>query len=431
MLSLNKEIPVVGRYDVTVCGGGPAGWVAAVAAARCGCRTALIERFGFLGGTATAGLVMPISGFYNNGARVVGGIAWEFVREMERCGAAQVELPKGHVSADPEYYKLIAQRMVKASGVDVYTNSYISGVVKDGRGMDAVIFENKNGTEAVESRFFIDATGDGDLCALAGAAMLQVDRMQPLSMCFELTGVDVTTPLLQDSIHHDGKSGHSVNNVIQNYLETAYQEGRCPMFCGPWFNTLVKGDRLVVNMTRNTASVLDNRAYAEGEFQLREDIFTLVALLREKYPEFRNCTISSSAVNAGVREGRRLLGEYTLTGQDLLGGVAFEDGIARNAHPVDIHAPTAGGQILAEMPVSGYIPYRSLISPDLDNLMASGRIISTDEWAHATIRVQATAMAIGEAAGTAAALCVKSGENVHTADVSELRRRLAANGAIL
>ena len=126
---IKKEVPVVGRYDVVVCGGGPAGWVAAVAAARQGCRTALVERFGFFGGAATAGLVMPISAFYNNGQRVVGGIPWAFVQELVRLGAAQVELPKGHISADPEYYKLAAQRLVLEAGAVVYTNSYLSGAL--------------------------------------------------------------------------------------------------------------------------------------------------------------------------------------------------------------------------------------------------------------------------------------------------------------
>lgn len=431
MITWQKEVPIAGQYDVIVCGGGPAGWVAAIAAARGGCRTALIERFGFLGGTATAGLVMPISAFYNNGKRVVGGIPWEFVQELERLGAAQIEFPKGHISADPEYYKLVAQRMVCAAGVDVYTNSYLFDAVKEGRQITAVLINNKNGTEALGGQYFIDATGDGDLCALAGAEMRVRDCPQPLSMDFELINVDLTTPLLRDSIHHDGKTGHSVNEEIHNYLEEMNRKGLCPNFCGPWFNTLVNGDRITVNMTRNTARVLNNREFAKGEFQMREDIFTMVELLREKYPEFKNCTISHTAVSAGVRESRILAGMYTLTGEDLLNGVDFPDSIARNAHPVDIHIPEAGGQVLEEMPQSGHIPFRAMVSPSLDNLLAAGRIISADARAHATIRIQGTAMAIGEAAGTAAALCTSSGKNVHNLDITQLRSILKTNSCEL
>ena len=161
--NIKAPAPVAGEYDVVVCGGGPAGWVAAIAAARCGAKTALIERYGFLGGTAVGGLVMPISGFFHNGERVVGGIAWEFIREMEALGSAQVELPKGHVSADPEVYKLAAQRMVKKAGVTVCTNSYITDVEKsDDKTVHAVIIAGMGGQEAIEGRYFVDATGNGD-----------------------------------------------------------------------------------------------------------------------------------------------------------------------------------------------------------------------------------------------------------------------------
>ena len=131
-IQLSKEVPVTGEYDVVVCGGGPAGLVAAISAARCGRKTALIERYGFLGGTATGGFVVPISGFYFQGKRVVGGIAWELVERLEQVGAAQVELPKGHVSVNVEYYKQIAEWMVLESGVDLYTNAYLSDCVQDG-----------------------------------------------------------------------------------------------------------------------------------------------------------------------------------------------------------------------------------------------------------------------------------------------------------
>ena len=286
MLTITKSVPSAGSYDVVVCGGGPSGWVAATAAARAGCRTAVIERFGFFGGTATAGLVVPVSGFFKNGTRVVGGIPWEFIGQMEKNGAAVLEMPKGHISVDTEYYKLIAQRIVVASGVDIFMNSYISYVIENNGHVSAVIIENKGGSEAVEGRVFVDATGDGDVLWMAGADMDICRQPQPLSLCFELIGLDCTTPLLKDSIHHDGRSGHSVNTQINRFLEKEYRLGTCPMFGGPWFNTLVKGDRIAVNITRSPATVLDNREYAQAEFQLREDMFALTEILREHYPEF-------------------------------------------------------------------------------------------------------------------------------------------------
>ena len=431
-INITKSIPVVGKYDVVVCGGGPSGWVAATAAARSGRRTALIERFGFLGGAQTACFVVPISGFFKNGERVVGGIAWEYVERLIADGAAQVEMPKGHVSVDTEYCKLESQRMVLEAGVDMYTNSYISGAVREGSRISAVYFENKNGTEALEGSYFVDATGDGDLCAAAGVPMIVPTSPQPLSFCFELSGVDVTTPLLRDCIHHNGYGGKpSCNAVIHDYLDSLYREGKAPMFGGPWFNTLLNGDRLIVNVTRNPASVLDNRAYAKAECAMREDIFRIVEILREKFPEFRNCVISGTPANAGVREGRHLIGLHCLTGDEVLSAVNFPDSIARVSHPMDVHRITDTEQTLVQLAKAGYVPYRSLVSADCDNLTVGGRIFSADDMAHATARVQATAMAIGEAAGRAAALCAADGTPVQQLDTELLRRTLLENGAVL
>ena len=430
-LSVTKSIPVVGRYDVVVCGGGPSGWVAAVAAAREGKKTALIERFGFLGGATTAGYVIPISGFFKKGVRKVGGIAWEYIERLSTAGGAQVEYPRGHVSVDIKYCKLEVQRMVTEAGVDIYSNSYISGAVRDGRRVSAVYFENKNGTEALEGDYFIDATGDGDLLAAAGIPTTVEEHPQPLSYCFELSGVDVTTPLLRDYIHHDGKVPASEVGVLHEFLKEKHIAGEAPLFGGPWFNTELNGDRLAVNVTRDPASVLDNRAYGAAERKMREDIFRIVELWRENFPEFKNAVVSSTAANAGVREGRHIVGVYRLTGDDVLNTVRFPDTVALTTHIVDIHRTDGGEQRIINFDEAGHIPYRSMISPDCDNVIAAGRMICADEIAHATLRVQACVMAIGEAAGRAAALCVTEGTPVQQLDTAALRNDLIRNGAVL
>ncbi len=209
MIDYNKQISITATYDVVVCGGGPAGWVAAVSAARCGNKTALVERYGFLGGTATAGLVVPLSGYYHAGKRVVGGIAWEFVEELVKLEAAQVELPKGHVSFHSEYYKLTAQRMVLESGVDILTNTVLVDCIKEENRVKYAVIQNKSGIAAIEGKCFIDATGDADLSYFAGASMLDIPKneLQPASLCFILENVDVTTELLKNCIRHNGKDG--------------------------------------------------------------------------------------------------------------------------------------------------------------------------------------------------------------------------------
>lgn len=429
-VTITKTANYIGDYDVVVCGAGPAGWTAATAAARAGAKTAIIDRYGFFGGTASGGLVIPISGFFKHGKRLVGGIPWEFVEALERVNGAIVEYPRGHVSADTEYYKLIAQRFVLDAGVDIYMNSYIIGADTDAENrIETVYFQNKNGTEAIGGKYFIDATGDGDLCTLADIPTVTSDTPQPLSFCFELIGVDTSTPLLCNSIHHDGKHGASVNTVIREYLNEKYAKNQAPEFGGPWFNTLVAGDRVAVNVTRNPASVLDNRAYSLAECRMREEMYKIVELLREKFPEFKNAVISSTAVNAGVRESRRLVGAYTLTGEDTLSTKYFYDSVARTAHPIDIHVGGGSKQTLISLDRAGYIPYRTMYTEKCDNLLVAGRLISTDTTALATARVQATCMATGEAAGLASAYCNEAGAGVAHVDIERLRRTLIDGGS--
>ena len=428
-----KKVSVVGEYDVVVCGGGPAGLVSAISAARCGKKTALIEKYGFLGGTATGGMVVPISGFYFQGKRVVGGIAWELVQRLEQIGAAQVELPKGHVSVNLEYYKLLAQKMALESGVELYTNCYLSDCMKENGRITHVVFESKNGAEAIRGRCFIDATGDGDLCYMAGVPMLQQNGdLQPISLCFIVTGVDTSTELLRDCIHHNGKDGKpSCNAEIRNYLLECVEKGKIRQFGGPWFNALLRGNSLAVNITRANANATDREDFAKAECKLREDMFLIVELLREKYPEFKNCEIVSSAVNAGVRETRHIKGVYTITLQDFLEKAIPDCAVAHCAHPMDIHSAKGAGQKLLSLEGNCYVPYESMVAKNFDNLIAAGRCISSESEPYASIRVQATAMSIGEAAGLIADLHCITDMPVYDLPVEHLKQRICERNFVL
>ena len=168
-IEIAKQVPIVGNYDVVVCGGGPAGFIAAIAAARSGAKTAIVEQYGFLGGMATMGLVTPLSVFTYNNEKVIGGIPWEFIERLEKMGGCIIEKPLGNVAFDPELYKLLCQQMMQEAGVNMYMHSYLSGCqAKDGK-ISCILFENKNGTEAISADMYIDCTGDGDLAAMAGA----------------------------------------------------------------------------------------------------------------------------------------------------------------------------------------------------------------------------------------------------------------------
>ncbi len=431
-VKIEKNINVIAQYDTVVCGGGPAGWVAAVSSARAGNKTALVERYGFIGGTSTAGYVVPISGFFFKEKRVVGGIAWEFVERLEKLGAAFVEYPKGHVSVNPEYYKLVARNMLEEAGVDLYTNTYLSDCIKCENKVTHVIIQSKNGTEAIAANSFIDATGDGDLFELAGAPMLEKkNELQPMSMCFVITNVDTSTDLLKNCIHHDGKHGNSLNKIIHNYLVELGKTEEVPQFGGPWFNVLLCGNSLAVNITRAEADATDRDAYTKAEGKLHRDIFAIMKLLKAHFPEFKDAEIVVSAINAGIRETRNIKGVYTLTNEDFSLGLDYECPVAQCAHPMDIHKAKDDDQILIYLEKNSYIPYEALVSYSLDNVIAAGRCLSAENEPYASLRVQATLMCVGECAGLAARLACTSDTPVHSISSKTLKIMIDERGCVI
>ncbi len=431
-LTFTSPAKIVGDYDVVVCGGGPAGFIAAIAAARSGASVALIERFGYFGGMATAGMVSPISVFSYNGARVIGGIPWEFVERLEAMGGALVEQPLNNVAFDPELYRLCAQRMVAEAGVAVYTNSYLVGVEAEDGLLKAAIFANKNGIEAVTGRQFIDATGDADLAHLAGVPMLPLGDapLQPLSTYFCLDGVDTDSELLQ-CMHHN-QQGVNCHCVPAREKMIALQEVlNLPKFGGPWFCTLLRPGCVTVNVTRASADACDNRDYARAEAQLREDVFTLAAVLRDSFPEFARCKVSHVATVAGIRETRRIVGHHVITADEYLNAYEYPDSVSRGCHPIDIHSNEINRQSVHFLEKPAYVPYRALVSVGARNLLAAGRCLSADRQAFASLRVQASAMGAGQAAGAAAAMAARGGVDAIEVNVGELRRVLREWGTVI
>lgn len=427
-----KNVNIKASYDVIVCGGGPAGFVAAISAARAGKSVALVEKYSFLGGTASGGYVIPISGFYFQGKRVVGGIAWEFVNRLEEKGAALVELPKGHVSVDTEYYKLIAQEMVLEAGVKLITNAVVTDCEVEDKKVKYIEIFSKSGKEYLEAKVFIDATGDGDLCFMSGMEMMANVNTQPASMCFMIGGADITTDLLKNCIHHDGiNCKNSVNSVIAEYLNSIAKEREVPQFGGPWFNTLLKGDCLAVNITRANFNAVNNDELTDAESQLRRDMFALVDLLKERFPEFKDCHILASPANAGIRETRHIKGVKVLTAENFYSIGEDDCRVAHSAHPMDIHHANGSGQDLTYLPNDAYVPYDSMVSADVDNVIAAGRCISAESAPYASLRVQATVMSIGEAAGIAAALSVNSADAVNSLDKAELKKLIDERNFVL
>ena len=430
---ITKNAPIVGEYDVVVCGGGPAGFIAAIASARNGARTALVERYGFLGGMATMGYVNPISVFTYNDAQVVGGIPWEFVQRLEKSGGAFIEKPLGNVAFEQEHYKLIAQRMTLESGVDLYMHSYLSGCVMDGGRISQVIIENKNGTEALSSKVFIDCTGDGDLAALASVEM-QPDEgapLQPLSSYFILGGVDLDTPMMQEAICHN-KQGENCHCLpVRAKLLERKEELGIPEFGGPWFCRTGQDGVVTVNMTRTAGNAIDNRDFVRAECVLREDAFRMAALLKDNFDEFKDSYLIAVSVQGGIRETRRIKGIHTITADEYVTAYHYHDSIARGAHPIDIHVASGPAQNITFLKTPAYVPYRALIAPTHSNLIVAGRCLSADKKAFASLRVQASCMDMGQAAGTAAAMAAGSGLPVQEVNTELLVAKLREQGSII
>lgn len=420
-------------YDVVVCGGGPSGVMAAIAASRLGAKVALIEQYGMLGGMATMGFVAPISEFFFHGKQVIGGIPWEFIKRLEAMGGAHIEMPKGNVSFDIELYKLCMQRMILEAKVDLYLHSFLSACQRSGNTVNSAVVNNKSGRIEIRGKMFIDCTGDADLCHMMGVPMQPNDgAWQPSSFCFVISGVDTSTQMMQDAIHHTGKVPRAQCwPVREKLLELKKQGVDMPDFGGPWFNDICHPDAVVVNMTRASVDSTDNKNFTQTECQLREDIFKFHSILKENVPEFRNSYVSSTAPQAGVRESRRILGAYTIPVEEYVEAKHYDDSISRGAHPIDIHATKGTNQVLKSLKSSPYVPFRSLITNDYPNLLVAGRCLSCDRPTLASLRVQASCMGLGQAAGAAAALCAGKGVKVQQTDISKLISTLKTWGAFL
>lgn len=380
---------------------------------------------------ATGGLVEPISEFNKNGRRIIGGIPWEFVERLGTMGGAELDYPIGNIPFDPELYKLAAQRMVLESGAELYLGCRMYGCTMEGRRVKTVMLASRSGNFALEAKCFVDCTGDAEVALRSGAPFQNMpgsEELQPASLCFRLSGVDTDRLENTRMMEHNKKYA---NQRIRSILEQWRAEGEeVPTFGGPWFTWVMRDGTVSVNMTRAQVWPENPLRASLMECALREDAFRLTALLK-RLPEFKDCYISQTAVQAGYRESRRIAGRHILTGEEFVGHRVFEDTIALSAHPVDIHCVGSSQQDVAFLEQAGCIPYRSLVMEHFPNLIVGGRCISADRVAFASIRVQAPAMAIGQAAGTAAAVSCLAGTDVNQLDGRQIRNLLKNQGAFV
>ena len=419
------------KTDVFVAGAGPAGFVAAIAAARNGANVTLAESFGFPGGMATAGLVGPISKFNFAGRRVVGGIAWEFVERMAALGGAVTDLPKGNVPFEAEVYRRVAREMLEEAGVRCLWQTQVCGepeLSADGS-IRAVTLSTGGFLARIEANRFVDCTASGAIVGHCGFGGFRSEKgaAQPLSLCFILGGVD--TDNARVLVGKDNE--RSRNPVLRDALQKAMAAGRIRSFGGPWavWGSTIRSGFVSVNATRAAAAdVTDPIQIAEATALMRREIPEIVAVMREADPAFRTAWLAQTAAASGFRECREIAALHRVTAQEFLGGADEPDAIALAAHPMDRHIAGSSAQNLTFLERPGVVPLRSLVSAKCPNLLAAGGLVAAESAPFASIRVQAQCMATGQAAGTLAAY--RMDEDVRQADFAAVRRICERNGAI-
>jgi ribulose 1,5-bisphosphate synthetase/thiazole synthase len=445
-----REIPVRLEVDVLVVGGGPAGIIAAQAAASDGLKVALIDNRSFVGGNMTIGL--PILGFLGQkGNQIIKGLPQKFIDKLKAVDAASEHRPCPlHMSltlVEPEAVKNVGLQVLEESGVKVLLYVFSSGVVMEDDELKGVIIESKSGREVILAKTVIDCTGDADVAYKAGVECEQGNEFggaQPPTLMFCMAGVD--TEKLRMSIAEEprtyltdfipaeyfGQNNQFIVVGLRSVMEKARQAGyNLPVERTILITGLREGE-IWVNMSRiNGVDGTNPESLTFGEIEGRKQVEEIQRYLKEFVPGFEQARFTKMAPFLGIRETRRIVGKYTMTADDILSCRRFKDAVAVASYPLDIHHPEGGGCTLTWCGDSYDIPYRSLVPAKVKNLLVAGRSISTTHEAMSAIRVMAPCMAMGEAAGRAAKIAVRKGIAPSDIDVNELRAELLATGAYL
>lgn len=467
-----STLPIIKEAEVVVAGGGLAGCAAAIAAARHGARVLLVESGGCLGGAATQGLVAPISSIYTKTSNIkFGGILWEIIYEV-------IEKAKKYSNSDAmpqsqlHLYKYVLLEKVVESGAELFFHAFITDVISNEDGtIKEIIVSTKDGLKRIVGKVFIDTTGDGDIMGKSNAETIigsepmvlgvidenstekgktltsgiksddYVGKLQPVSLMMHFGNVDVTKGMqyMNKKLTYADlgttkdefskwKFANTLGFEITDDEFVPMPQGRV------WLCAARKKGEATINMSRViNVNACDPEQYSDAEVKAGLQLIAIMDFLKTFVPGFENSYFIESSNTLGIRESRRLVGDYVLSGSEVVDCIEFNDAVAHGSYIIDIHDPCGkrmaiGGQVKKEY---YSIPYRTLVTERVPNLATAGRSISADHVATSSTRIQGTAMLTGQAVGTAAAMAVKENCSMNRVDVPSLQQTLINDGVFL
>ncbi len=450
-IKYSRAIDVAYQPDVLVCGIGCAGLTAAVASGRLGVETLAIERWPFAGGNTTAASVNGCCGLADmtTGKLAVGGIVLELLakagilvdrglendvivspEELQRYRSDKLfepitdveQIRKAHTRLpyawDMEKFKRVADELISDANVRVLYHTQVIDVIVKGSRIEYVLISNRETIIAVQPKIVIDCTGDGNIAAWAGVPFEMSNNPQPATLVFYVGNVRISGDKQQ------------LQDKCTAIFQQAYKKGELNVFGGPYLSwpwpNIVR-----FNAIRQKLDSLSVEKLSAIEMNSREQAWKMFEILKTELDEFRDAQFLFSGPAIGIRESRRIKGEYTLTVEDILDNRHFEDVVVKGAWNIDYHPADKTGHH-SQTAIAAYdIPYRTLLPVGVDNLLIAGRSHSATKEALASSRVGVTAMGMGQAAGTAAAICVKKDILPRTIDVDVLQKALLSDGAII
>lgn len=446
------------EYDVCIAGGGVAGCAAAIAAARNGAKTLLIEEAGFLGGSLTLCGVGPMMTYFAGDHQIIKGIGEEIVNNL-----IQIKGSGGHIKDTTKYVsyttpfssemlKFILDEMMAEEDVDVLFHTSVVQVSRDQNKIKEIIINNCDGISNIQAKIYIDTTGDGDLAFMSGVPMIKGRKsdgqMQPMTMNIKYSNINIDKlkkyildhieefPRLigKEDLIKSSKPLAVAGFTKQLKEAIARNELSIPREELLFFETNISGE-VIMNTTRVIGLDPTNAKDLSKAEQLgRKQSFELDCFLHKEIPGFESAILEYTGPKIGIRGSRQIVGAYTLTAEDILSRKYFSTKICLSAYPIDIHNPSGAGTDSSFLSEPGFfyeLPYEILYSKELENMLVAGRCVSATFEAQAAIRTTPTVFALGQAAGIAAALCVRGSKNVSELDVKALQEKLIQQGVIL